>query len=979
MARLNLSPSLLPLLVLLGVLFCARPAAAFGAGNIASTSKIEGINWRHGDIEDTLKQLMMATSASGTVFGVSRAKLFDSNAVKRVYFGNWLRDYSQAVDVGSLKYVEAGTIRLILWILAFMSFGYATGEFEVTAERLGCYRPEEHIDNPKDYADNLDARKYDPRLRGPVDPIELEIDLSTGMKNYIANERIGRLRSGDRMHTSAGLVRRLFTQCIETARSYAQTKDKAEKYEAWRLLGTGLHCLEDFSAHSNYVELCLIELGERSVFPHVGRRTQVEVRGRTIWPIITGTFGGVDFLHSVLGEASDKIIQSEIQELESTINDASKKSAADGGEKSILRGLLDQLPLGNSGELNAQADELESKSKRKEEASRAAWGVTAQGKEIANDIYPFLEFHDKIMKAINDIVNKIPGLQAIVEAVSEAVSIFIFSLLAPYILPVLNQVKAELATGSSGVIESSAKQQYIVFNDDYSSDPTHSMLSKDHFTNRLNEPAGKVASEVIRWVVPQLMAAWDDESIDSQEVIENIISGVFHHPAFRNGGDNRRGIDGRQKMFSIVQQWWEERDEMERDYLRSALSREGVREGRNHKEGQDSGHGCGAPIHRTKPRDDGGEFSPSTGNFAGNIENEVVSAITGGGSNVGGILGGAIGVLGGVFAGGSTSQYGRANEGREGVQSPYSPSYGKPATPTFDSYRQENRVPTNYGQPASPTVHSPRQGQPVPTNYGQPASPTVHSPRQGQHVPRNYGEPYSPRESYPARETHSPRENLAYESRVAASGGRGYHGDRRERWSGDDEREHRFVEQRVGDRREEFVERERFGGGEREGFGGGRREGFGVGGREGFGGGRREEFVERESERFGGDGRGAYVERERYDGGGGRGAYGERERFEGSGGRAAYVERERFEGSGGRAAYVERERFEGGGRGAYGERERFEGGGRGAYGERQYITRRDSEDVAEFSDEEGDDWHMARHRRGESDSDDEGGREYGGY
>lgn len=35
-----------------------------------------------------------------------------------------------------------------------MSFGYATGEFEVTDERLGVYRPEEHIDNPKDYADN---------------------------------------------------------------------------------------------------------------------------------------------------------------------------------------------------------------------------------------------------------------------------------------------------------------------------------------------------------------------------------------------------------------------------------------------------------------------------------------------------------------------------------------------------------------------------------------------------------------------------------------------------------------------------------------------------------------------------------------------------------------------------------------------------------------------------------------------------------
>jgi hypothetical protein len=52
----------------------------------------------------------------------------------------------------------------------------AMRRFEVTKERLGVYLPTEHIDNPKDYADNEDARKYDPRLRGPVDP-------RTGMKN----------------------------------------------------------------------------------------------------------------------------------------------------------------------------------------------------------------------------------------------------------------------------------------------------------------------------------------------------------------------------------------------------------------------------------------------------------------------------------------------------------------------------------------------------------------------------------------------------------------------------------------------------------------------------------------------------------------------------------------------------------------------------------------------------------------------------
>lgn len=94
----------------------------------------------------------MAAAANG-----GKRKKFDTMAIKHVYFGNWLRDYSQAIDVGALKYVEAPTIRILLWILSFMTFGYATGEFEVTLERLGCYRPEEHIDNPKDYADNMDV------------------------------------------------------------------------------------------------------------------------------------------------------------------------------------------------------------------------------------------------------------------------------------------------------------------------------------------------------------------------------------------------------------------------------------------------------------------------------------------------------------------------------------------------------------------------------------------------------------------------------------------------------------------------------------------------------------------------------------------------------------------------------------------------------------------------------------------------------
>lgn len=67
--------------------------------------------------------------------------------------------------------------------------------------------------------------------------MELGIDESTGMKNYIANERLD-------IMTSAQHVRKLFTDCIELGRRYGQSERKEDFHEALRLLGTGLHCLE---------------------------------------------------------------------------------------------------------------------------------------------------------------------------------------------------------------------------------------------------------------------------------------------------------------------------------------------------------------------------------------------------------------------------------------------------------------------------------------------------------------------------------------------------------------------------------------------------------------------------------------------------------------------------------------------------------------------------------------------------------------
>src|SRR3569833_1243107 len=83
-------------------------------------------------------------------------------------------------------------------------------------------------------------------------------------------------------------------------------------------------------------------MGERDVFPHVGRDTQIRLQGArgSVYPVVTGTFGGVDFLHSVTGEVSDKLTQNEINELEGTLQNSQNS------DTSILRNLLDMIPDG---------------------------------------------------------------------------------------------------------------------------------------------------------------------------------------------------------------------------------------------------------------------------------------------------------------------------------------------------------------------------------------------------------------------------------------------------------------------------------------------------------------------------------------------------------------------------------------------------------------------------------------------------------
>uniref|UniRef100_A0A8H7N7V6 Het-C-domain-containing protein n=1 Tax=Bionectria ochroleuca TaxID=29856 RepID=A0A8H7N7V6_BIOOC len=702
---------MLRLALFLSLVWWAAPAAAFGAGNIASISKVEGKNWRHGDIEDVLLSLAAAHA-------YNRGKKFSKLMIKQTYLGNWCRDYSQAIDVGTVKAVSAEAIRLLLCVLGFMTFGYGSGEFEITAERLGCYRPEEHIDNPKGYGEGVDARDYDRRLRGPIDEeTELAVDEETGMKNYIANERIG-------IMTSADLLRRLIGGCVEKGRRYKDNNNKRDLHESLRLLGTALHCLEDFYAHSNYVELALIELGERDVFPHVGSSTQIRLQGARgqVYPIVTGTFGGVDFLHSVTGEVSDKLTQNEIDELEGTLQESAKS------DTSLLKDLLDKIPDGIFGDKH-ESDKLEQLQENANNAQMENMNVSPREPEeftryiqqVYGQVLPVIEFHDEIMKGITAAIEKIPVLPKIIEQLEEELSRFVFSLIAPFVVPLIQNIKNELATGSNQIIESSEAEQHVVFDNDDSSDPTHSMLSKDHFTNILNEIAGQSAAKMITWVVPQIMEAIDDDSVDVNRLVTRIVNGVMHHPAQREMGDDG-AQEGRQQIFQAVQEWWSEMGEDQRQDYRRKLSRRGVQNGENHKEGvydTGHGHGCSGKLKMQKlygePETMEDKIASAAAGALISGAAEALGGGNGGGKNTsGGDLGGFLGVLGSALGvgGGDDGETKKKknrrdddeddNQGSSYQQSSYgghnTSSYGQGASESYSQgFSSNSRQESRYG------------------------------------------------------------------------------------------------------------------------------------------------------------------------------------------------------------------------------------------------------------------------------------------
>ncbi|KAI1170564.1 heterokaryon incompatibility Het-C [Nemania sp. FL0916] len=563
---------LLPCLILC-LLILVPQAAAFGAGEVPVASEFKGYVWRHGDICDILQFLPSSFLTNHRFTQLER---------KQIYFGNWLRDFSQVIDTTLLENVDEAILRAIVAVMGFLEFGFATDEFDVTRERLGCYSHIEHIDNPLGYTD--DAKKVDERLRGPVDPKELEFDPKTGMKNYIAN-------SGQGWATSADYIREQLGKSIELGR---QKRDSNAKKESYILLGAALHTLEDFSAHSNFVELCMHELGEQHIFPFVGDACRIETphrlwRRKKVAPLVTGTFGMLDIFHSLLGEADDMaILQSKgsLGELEKRLGYG---TVAFEQLYELIKSAIEIISVGSGGD-NPLLQQLETVGlifkKAKEDSNEQDGADNADSIDVATSstnpnyfwqaIEPAFYLHDRMSKWMQESAAESGemGPDESRSQLGESTNLLVFQFLSVIIESAVKELRNAVKAAKEKVDEEAAKSSSAAIYQDGSSasDPSHSDLSKDHFSNALNQVAGLVGTVTTNWTTQQIVRCWDDPTIDADKTINEILS-ILHHPAFP-----RRKTRVQQFMFDEVRKWWERNSTDEKARIRHQLTRGSVQQ-----------------------------------------------------------------------------------------------------------------------------------------------------------------------------------------------------------------------------------------------------------------------------------------------------------------------------------------------------------------------------------------------------------------
>lgn len=216
----------------------------------------------------------------------------NSGLIGAVYFGNWLRDFSQ---VGTTR---SPILLNLLNIIAVGEFGRM-----LNPEELGGYVPSEHADNPRGGGSAEDPNR-------PADrPASGAARLSETQKASIRESQTEEFQKMLETRAKAShLPAYIEASKAFVRREFARAADQGRSSEGALAFGSGLHTVQDYFSHSNFTDACLALLVKEGAVPknshpylrllHRARRLQYDpsggiVRGAASPEIFSGTYRDV--------------------------------------------------------------------------------------------------------------------------------------------------------------------------------------------------------------------------------------------------------------------------------------------------------------------------------------------------------------------------------------------------------------------------------------------------------------------------------------------------------------------------------------------------------------------------------------------------------------------------------------------------------------------------------------------------------------
>jgi Domain of unknown function (DUF4157)/Heterokaryon incompatibility protein Het-C len=163
---------------------------------------------------------------------------------KLAYYGNWLRDLSQIGDSRAVHEI----IRVL-----------ATGEFgrTPTDDEIGHYLASEHMDRPDQ------GKTAEDPLLSPAERAHKISELTGEQRRWADEEQTAAFGDPIKHRAEAsGLPRWIEASKEHAKREFAEAVTLGHNEAGLRALGNGLHAVEDYFAHSNFIEVAMDKLAQ---------------------------------------------------------------------------------------------------------------------------------------------------------------------------------------------------------------------------------------------------------------------------------------------------------------------------------------------------------------------------------------------------------------------------------------------------------------------------------------------------------------------------------------------------------------------------------------------------------------------------------------------------------------------------------------------------------------------------------------------